>query len=654
MVASPEYLPSDHIYARNMKAIWRHWPELAYDIESVRHTELFECQPTRSGQVTCQINSTKGSVFLHSRYDPVREAEKWTDGVMQQAREQRENNDGRLPMCYLISGMGLGYHVKALFEKLKGDEFVIVSENLIPLLKTALYLQDLSEQLLNRRLLFITATDRDEIFRVLEGQGQDMMMGLVFTHSHQKIEQEFHQHIRTLLGEYASYMRSHMISLLANSMTTLRNIMYNLPTYVGTPKVNILKNRFNGYPAVVVSAGPSLKRNIHFLKSIRDQVVVIAVQTTLKPLLAQNIVPDFVTSLDYHPASVRFFEGLDEELKDIHLIAEPKASWPVIDYYRTRGPISLLGNQVPQIILGDLPILHEGMTAGSTVAHLAYYLALYLGTDPVIFIGQDLGFTDNVYYSPGNALHEVWDNELSRFGTLEMKEWERIVRHRSMLRKVPDIHDQPIYTDEQMFTYLQQFEKDFARCSATVIDASEGGVKKQFTRIMTLQEAAKTYCNRKIPPSLFHYRNEIALFDRSLLEQAHSEIAQKIDAIHELRSISEQTVDLITEMQDLVDNQPELNRRMIRLDELRIQVRYREDIYHLVRMVSQTAELTRHRMDRSLEIDALTGIERQRRQLQRDVAYVSEIKRGCDRMVGLLQECLERFDEEMQLKDQAS
>ena len=36
-----------------------------------------------------------------------------------------------------------------------------------------------------------------------------------------------------------------------------------------------------------------------------------------------------------------------------------------------------------------------------------------------------------------------------------------------------------MYTEERMFTYLQQFERDFARTDRQVIDATEGGAAKR-------------------------------------------------------------------------------------------------------------------------------------------------------------------------------
>ena len=100
------------------------------------------------------------------------------------------------------------------------------------------------------------------------------------------------------------------------------------------------------------------------------------------------------------------------------------------------------------------------------MAHLSFYLAEFLGCDPIILMGQDLGFVDGLYYKPGTAIHETWGVELGRFNTLETKEWERIVRSRTILRKIPDIHGHPMYTEEQFFVYLQQFERDFAASRA--------------------------------------------------------------------------------------------------------------------------------------------------------------------------------------------
>ena len=637
-------LKHNTVYMKNMEVLWRENPDLAKLVDSVPDEKLIECEKTRSGDFTCRLmGDNEKLLYLHSRYDPIKEAEKWADGVMEKARQQQEKNEGRISMCYVIDGFGLGYHIEALHKRLKGDIFLVISENNLALIRTALVLRDFSEVLKDNKIIFITRNDRDEIFKRLYDIGILITLGIVFTRSMQNVGQNFHNSVHQALNEFVSFLRSHTISVLANSITTCTNIANNLRAYAECGPVNVLKNRFKGYPAVVVSAGPSLQKNIDLLKEIRDRVVVIAVQTTLRPLLAKGIKPDFVTSLDYHEVSKRFYEGLQDQLSDIHLIAEPKVSWHVLDKYMGHGPISILGNEFANLLLMDQKVKHDTIPAGATVAHLAFYLGQYMGTDPVIFIGQDLGYSNNVYYSPGNAVHEVWRPEMNRFYTVEMKEWERILRSRHMLKKVEDIYGNPIYTDDQMFTYLQQFEKDFAESPVKVIDATEGGVKKQYSEIMTLQEAADKYCTREIDKTKFEYRKDIINVDPEAREAALEQLKKRKEEIQELSDISEKTVVLVNKMLKDIENQEYVNKLMIELDELRSKVRHREKIYELVRSVSQMAEYYRFRADRELEVLGKDGIDRQRHQLQRDVGYVSEIRKGCDTIIGIINDAIERF-----------
>jgi hypothetical protein len=228
--------------------------------------------------------------------------------------------------------------------------------------------------------------------------------------------------------------------------------------------------------------------------------------------------------------------------------------------------------------------------------------------------------------------------------TLEMKEWQRIVRHKNILRKVPDIHGDTIYTDEQMFTYLQQFEKDFAKCSVPVIDASGGGTRKAYCQTMDFATAAETLCVAPIPQERFAYLDELEVFNRSRLAFGQEQLKKRIEEVEGFEAISRETVSLVTDMLGLLEDQGALNRKMIRLDELRTMVKHRAATYKLVMYVSQGAEMYRFREDRKIGKDSVEGKERQRRQLQRDIAYVSELVEGCERLLDMLRHCQKRFE----------
>jgi hypothetical protein len=653
MLDLPQYIEPTGPYVANMRIFSEKNPDFAQKIDSVDESEIVACESTRNGQWTCQVEGNHGkAVYLHSRYNPDREAQQWANGVEELAETQSQEN-GKVAMAYMVDGFGLGYHVKALYERLEGETFIVVSEPNLALLRSAFERHDFSEMLDADRLLFITETDRSEVFKQLQQHSTVMMMGVVFTHPLQKVNTAFHAAVHKLVGDFTSFMRANLWTLLGCSMQTCKNLIHNLPSYVSTPSVEILKKRFAGKPAVCVAAGPSLRKNIAHLKTIRDRVVVIAVQTVLKPLLASGIEPDFVTSLDFYHVCKRFFEGVGK-LPNVQLVAEPKAHWDVIDCYRDIGPMTLLWNEFASLLLDEIEDHHDHMTGGTTVAHLSFYLAEYLEADPIIFIGQDLGFTDNVYYAPGNALHDIWRSEFNRFCTIENKEWERIMRQGGSLRKASDMHGHQIYTDEEMFTYLQQFERDFAKSKAQIIDATEGGVKKEGAEVMTLKEAVDRYGQEPIDRERFSYLERTEWFNPAQLEKARDALEKRIDEVNAFKEVTVETIELVEEMLELLEDQPALNRKMIRLDELRGLVKQRYNTYKLIGYVSQTAELCRFRLDRTIGVQNKQGTERQRQQLLRDVGYVSDLKLGCDRMIELLKEGLERFEEELAKTDQHS
>jgi hypothetical protein len=238
-----------------------------------------------------------------------------------------------------------------------------------------------------------------------------------------------------------------------------------------------------------------------------------------------------------------------------------------------------------------------------------------------------------------------------------MKEWERIARARPILHRTVDIHDRPIYTDEQMFTYLQQFERDFAASAARVIDATEGGVRKKGAAVMPLREALEHYARRDVPGPLRHRESEprahATWTDPHRLPRAAAELRARLGELAEFRELCRETSDLLSEMTGLLDRPAEFDRRIIRVDELRCLVEQRGRIFRMVSDVSQQAEIQKISADRRLAFDrsraergggAMEDVERARRQLERDARFVEALLEGCDVLEKILSEALRRAD----------
>ncbi|MCH7812440.1 MAG: DUF115 domain-containing protein [Planctomycetes bacterium] len=630
-----DIVAANELFCKNMAALWRTDPELAVLIDAVPDEARLPVEPTRSGDWTVAAVTPQGQpVYLHSRYDPVAEAKKFADNVEMEGK-----------YCFVVGGMGLGYHVQAVYRRLRGEAFCVVSEPSLELLATALATVDLSEEIASRRIIILTEPEKARLHQRLMPHNATMMMGLQFVlhPPSERLAGALHAALRAAVTDFVAYTRTTMVTLIHNAKITCQNIAYNLPTYLSTPPIDILKGRFEGCPGIVVSAGPSLRKNIDLLTQAQGKAVLCAVQTTFEPLLQRGIVPDFVTSLDFHEMSRRFFQGIDD-FRGVHLVAEPKSTWHVIDHYD--GPVSLLESPFAVMLLGQALAGRGALLPGATVAHLAFYLARYMGCDPIVFVGQDLAFSGHVFYVPGVEVHRTWTGEINRFNTMETKEWERIVRNRGILRTIQDVDGHDVYTDELLFTYLEQFEKDIAGTSARVIDATEGGARIRGTEIMPLADVLEQYCQREIPTERYAYRQTTRWRDPSRLPPARREIELRLEDIGQVSEICDRLLVVLAELEGLTDQPAKFNRKLARVDELRARVRQHDRAYRIINMASQRAELRRFAADRKLEIDesGLTDSKRAARQLERDREFVGEMKAGAEEMTEILTETLARLD----------
>ncbi len=629
----PGCAPSAETLRRNLRAL---------AVRSVRAAEAVRIATPRTdltfavaddGAITASEGDGVSARWLASRRRPLEEAERLAATV-----------DPRASGGVAVLGFGVGHHVAALARRMGTAGFVVCFEPDPGLLRAVLERVDCSAWLGGGTVAVLTDCDPVALSHALSGVEGILSLGV-------KIVE--HPGSKARLGAQAARfgeelarvmraMRTTVVTTLVQMETTLRNLLMNLDYYAGCPGVGDLAGACADRPAVVVSAGPSLRRNIDLLArpGVRDRVVVIAVQTVLKQLLERGIRPHFVTALDWHEISRRFYEGLTaDDVRGVTLVADAKGNPAILSSFP--GAIRCPSEPVLDSVLGSAH-RHDpaALPAGATVAHLAYYLARHLGCDPVMLIGQDLAFTDGQYYGPGAAIHAVWAGEINEFNTLEMLEWQRIVRHRRLLHRVEDAEGRPVYTDDQMAAYLVQFERAFeedARRGLTTIDATEGGARKRHTTPLSLAEALDRYSGAgarrvALPP---------AERDEGALRRGASVAAERARALRRgvwrVGEISRETARLLAEMRDHHADQARVNQLIGRVQGLAREVESLGAAYELVQRLNQTGTLRRFRHDREIGLDtALSPLDRQRRQIERDIENVTWLADAADAMGRML------------------
>lgn len=628
-------LPDDAPLVRNLAALWASDPALAEEVEALADSAAYPTEASRSGPPTVAVKTADGrSLYLHSRHHPAEEARRLIDTA---AIDQK--------IVFHVLGLGLGHHVRELFERAAKEALIFVFEPDLRMLRTALHATDLSKLIESRRVTFFVNVDKAKLFQRLTPHTAVVSMGMeTITHVPSlQLHGEFYRQVQTWIGEFAQFCRTNMNTLVLNSKRTAENISRNIGWYAAAPSLARLRDRYKGFPAVIISAGPSLRKNKHLLKGLSDKAVLVAVQTTLKPLLELGVEPQFVTSLDYHDICTRFFENLPKTLKT-ELIAEPKATTRVLGL--NPGPLTLTGCDYAESLLREMGLNKPALTSGATVAHLAYYLSEFLGCDPIIFVGQDLGFSDGLCYAPGTSYEDVWRPELSRFCTVEMKQWEQIVRDRYILRKIPDVFGRPMYTEERLLTYLHQFERDFGKTQTRIIDATEGGALKRGTTPMPLAEAIERFCKRALPEATADH----AGMRWDVLPRCIESLQHRRNEAREIERISRQTLPLLEEIRDHLDDQARVNRAIARIDELRAKMDQFGRTYDLVTQLTQQTELRRFEHDRKLAASKVDGTERQRRQVSRDIDNVRAMIDAAAEFQMLMGDVIEQLKTQSSLK----
>ncbi len=630
-VAVDPGVPADkELLAKNLVALGQRQPDLARAIMHAEARTDVAFAATEEGGALC---AESGGKALASRRRPITEAKRIAQKI------DIDANGG-----LLVLGLGVGHHVAQIVERADKACATVVFEPDLGLMRCVLERVDHTSWLGRNEVVIVTdPADVGGLTMTIKGLEALLSVGIsIVEHgpSSSRLKESADQMLQSLTQAVGA-MRMHVITAMMQADVTARNELMNLGHYIERPGIAELAGAYAGSPAVLVAAGPSLKRNIELLADprVRERCVIIAVQTVLKPLLEAGIRPHFVTAIDYHEISKRFYEGLTPaDVEGVTLIAEPKANAAILDAFP--GDIRLPSSKYLDQLLGTDED-RGSLTPGATVAHLSYYLARYLGCDPVILVGQDLAFTDGQYYGAGAAIHSVWGPELNPFNSLEMLEWQRIVRNRGHLHKAEDHLGRPVYTDDQMAAYLAQFERDFGPDVAggkRVIDATEGGVRKQHTDPMLLAEAIDSVIARA--PKLAPVPPAPAAND-SARRRATADLVRKVR--RQVKAVGRKAIECSEIMQELKEHQRDRARNRALVDKthkLRSEVEALEPGYGMLMKLNQLGGFQRFKADRAIALASHESeLAEQRARIDRDTVNLRWVGEYADVFEDLLRVC---------------
>lgn len=294
----------------------------------------------------------------------------------------------------VIYGFGLGYLFQEFAINSKGLVFVFEPD--IEILATTLEVVDFSEELSKKNVFIFN--DFDELKKCyLENFIFKSDTSINFLPSYKKIFEkdllEFAQRLNLVMGSAIidnNYIKNKLIP-------AVKSVCNNIDCLVKEPTLGVFKDIYKDKTALVISAGPSLDKNLETIKKYRDKVVIFSVGQALRTLLHNDITPDFVGLVETS-SQMSQLENLDTS--NINLILEP-LTYNGLHKSKFKNIISYPSKtSIPNNIWTKIANIDNSKYISSgTVSYMMLYSAYLLGFKYLILVGQDLAFLDGKCYT---------------------------------------------------------------------------------------------------------------------------------------------------------------------------------------------------------------------------------------------------------------
>lgn len=221
--------------------------------------------------------------------------------------------------------------------------------------------------------------------------------------------EKIHLAAHLILSEAADYWATAMTNARANDRPYRRGMG--------------LKGAFEGVPALIVGAGPSLEKNGHLLRAFEKRALIFAGGSALNAIHAE---PHFGASIDAEAPYRQFKMHPFSEVPFCYQSRMNRDNFSLVHGERLLFPDS--SSEAINWIYGE-----EMFDGGWTVGNFLTAIAVYLGCSPLIFVGMDLCYEQGRKYAEIDG--DVPDGLISARGAITQRDWLMSVRWTEQLSR---------------------------------------------------------------------------------------------------------------------------------------------------------------------------------------------------------------------------
>ncbi len=470
---------NQEVFEGNLKAMDKWYPAFA-DVLRSKNYKLDDIEVIKEysldGEIIFRIKKGERLLYLNGKRNAKDAVETW---------KKHMGEIHKYAPVFLL-GIGSGIYLKKIIENTDESVVVIAYEPSINIFLKMLEEVDLTKEIDNRPIGFVVKGLNDAEF-------QPVLSRLVSVETIDFVKSEIHPNYREFFLEEI-YAKTKEIEKKTEAIITNFNTEARFSEYHALNAMKNMKYICEGYntkglsevvpyyePAILVSAGASLNKNIKELKNAKNKAFILAVDTAVKPLIKAGILPDaFITIDPVKPLSL-----LDmDEIRDIPVIA-PILSNPDI-HERQRGKKIFYsdGNMMPIAAYMAAGKAFPSVSVGGSVACSAFSLLYKMGFNTIILVGQDLSYTDKKSHADGTFKEVMPEEDITK------------------MIQVKGNYEDKVPTRPDLKVYLEWFEMYVRGVkehrNTRVINATAGGAFIKGTELMDLKDAIQETCKEEI------------------------------------------------------------------------------------------------------------------------------------------------------------
>ncbi|SCG81913.1 hypothetical protein DW1_0293 [Proteiniborus sp. DW1] len=448
-------------------------------VENNLDKNLVKLESTKNGQKTLLINKEDKSIYMHSKYNPIREV----DTIVEEYKNIEPNSS------VIFYGAGLGYHIDTFLEKYPDVNYYIY-EPIPEILYEYLSNKEIKD-LPSKRLKNIVTTTGKQIISIFLNEVINKSTGKIELVTLPIHKQLFPEEYKEFLQLYKEIVKGKMTNIAAENIFQKRwilNSMKNFKEVLSTPNIMVeKKGQFKGKTALLVAAGPSLNEELENIRYIKENglAYIFSVGTTVNTLINNNIYPDATTTYDPKQINQIAVKKIKENgITEIPLIFGSSVGYETIENYPGKKYHMLTNQDTVSSFyartMNNKPIAR--VYDAPTISVITLQLLYNLGFSTVILVGQNLAYLGSKRYSSGS----VNRTELNE------KEKEKAITIKDVYGNETLTNSSYISMKEQLEFYIRIFE------DMRVINSTKGGAHINGTTFIELSDVIGTHLTNKI------------------------------------------------------------------------------------------------------------------------------------------------------------